>query len=118
MKFLIRNFKSIIKLGFGLFILYWLIFFLTPSIKMSNESKQKIDSLNNFIKEREKIREKLDNDIINFKNEVINIDNKIDKIKTEKIIIKEYYHEKINSVDSFSHIKIDSFFTNRYKDRH
>ena len=32
----------------------------------------------------------------------------------EKTIIKEYYHEKINSVDKLTIAELDSFFANRY----
>jgi septal ring factor EnvC (AmiA/AmiB activator) len=114
-KFLIKNYKTIIKISIGLIILYWVIFFLTPKIQMSSESKSKIDSINNSIKTIEVIQKKMDSNIVQYNKEILNVDKKISDIKIEKTIIKEIYHEKIISVDNFNDIQIDSFFANRYQ---
>ena len=112
--FLVKNYKTILSGVFGLFILYYLVFFLTPRIKMEDEERQKLESLNNMIHEIEKQQEKLDSNISNFNSKITDIDLNIDKLKGEKTIIREIYHEKINSVDSYSNPQLDSFFTNRY----
>jgi hypothetical protein len=114
-KFLIKYYKTIIKILIGLIILYWVIFFLTPKIQMSSESKSKIDSINNSIKTIEVIQKKMDSNIVQYNKEILNVDKKISDIKIEKTIIKEIYHEKIISVDNFNDIQIDSFFANRYQ---
>jgi wobble nucleotide-excising tRNase len=114
-KFLIKNYKTIIKILIGLIILYWVIFFLTPKIQMSSESKSKIDSINNSIKTIEVIQKKMDSNIVQYNKEILNVDKKISDIKIEKTIIKEIYHEKIISIDNFNDIQIDSFFANRYQ---
>ena len=112
--FLKNNYKTIINFIFGLFILYYLIFFLTPKVKMSTEQRFKIDSLNTSINSLQQQQIKLDNNIYEYNQKISQIDNSIDKIKNEKTIIREYYHEKIINVDNLSTSEIDSFFANRY----
>lgn len=114
-KFLIKNYKTIIKILIGLIILYWVIFFITPKIQMSSESKLKIDSINNSIKTIEVIQKKMDSNIVQYNKEILDIDSKISDIKFEKTTIKEIYHEKIISVNNYNDIQIDSFFANRYQ---
>jgi len=112
LNFIKGNYKSILAGIFGLFILYWMIFVLTPITRMS---EQKIDYLNIIIKDMYKEQQKLDSSIIVYNKKIDEIDNSIHKIKGQKTIIKEIYHEEINRVDSYTDNDIDSFFANRYK---
>ena len=112
--FLFKNYKTIIKLSFGLFIFYWLIFILTPNIQMSSQEKNKIYSLNIMMKELSKEQKKIDSSIIIFNKDIEKVDNNISTIKNQKIIIKEIYHDQINRVVNYNDAQIDSFFTNRY----
>lgn len=116
-EFVIKNFKTIVFLIFGVFIFYWLMFVLTPSIKMSTESRAKIDSLNRNILRYEEENKKIDSVISMYYVEISKIDNAIDSIKKQKTIIKEFYHEKIISIDTFSRAQIDDFFAKRYGQR-
>ena len=109
------NYKTLLKVIFGLFILYYLIFFLTPRVQMAADEKAKIDSLTLMIKEIELEQQKLDSNIVSYNQKIDEVDNHIDKIKGQKTIVKEIYHEKINSVDKLTSPGIDSFFSNRYK---
>jgi hypothetical protein len=63
LNFLKTHYKTIFKVALGLFIIYWLLFFLTPKVQMAAESKQAIDSLNVEIKEIEKEQDSLSNSI-------------------------------------------------------
>jgi hypothetical protein len=112
--FLIKNYKTILSGVFGVYILYYLVFFLTPRIKMADEQKQKLESLNNMVQEIEKKQKKLDSNISNFNIKITEIDFNIDKLKGEKTIIREIYHEKISGIDKYSNPQLDSFFANRY----
>lgn len=114
LNFLKGNYKTLVKVVFGLFILYYLIFFLTPKVQMAAEEKAKIDSLNLMIKEIELEQKKLDSNIVSYNQKIDEVDNHIDKIKGQKTIVKEIYHEKINSVDKLTSPELDSFFSNRY----
>lgn len=113
--FLKMNYVTIFKILFGLFILYYLIFFLTPKMKMTESQKAQLDSLNVSVKKLEQTNTQLENKINNFDLQIKDVDFNIKNIKTQKTIIKEYYHEKIISVDNFTTGELDSFFTERYK---
>jgi len=112
--FISKNYKTIVKVCFGLFILYYLIFFLTPNVKMSVEQSEKLDSLNSSIDNLETHNEYLEGRISDFNAQINSVDESINNIKGQKTIIKEYYHEKINNVDKLTDAELDSFFTKRY----
>lgn len=113
--FIGTHYKTILMVLFGLFILYWLFFILTPSVTMSKEDRTKIDSLNVLIKEINKDQEKLDSKIEGINQDIDKVDNHIDKIKGQKTVVKEIYHEEITRAGSYTEPELDSFFTNRYK---
>ena len=113
-KFILANYKTVIKIAFALFLLYWIIYILTPNIKMSADSKEKIDALNIQIDSLESGQKRLDENIKVFNQEIIKVDKKISNIKQEKTIIKEIYHEKITDVDNYTDDELDSFFAKRY----
>ena len=112
--FISKHFWTILKVLFGIFVLYYIIFFLTPNVQMSSQQKQQIDSLNQLVKKLHEDNLRLENKITNFESEIVDIDNNIQNIKGQKTIIKEYYHEKINSVDKLTLVELDSFFSKRY----
>ena len=112
--FLKFHYKTILKIVFGLFIVYWLLFFLTPKVRMEAESKQSIESLNVEIKEIEKKQDSLSNTILEYKEEINLLDQHITTIKSQKTIIKEIYHEEIKRVNNYTDHELDSFFTVRY----
>lgn len=103
------------------FLFYWILFILTPSLNSSSKTKEEIESLklmmttlDEYIKQEENKKSEIDNNIQSINQEIIKIDNSVSKLKNQKIIIKEYYHEKINSVDTFSDDEIDKFLSDRY----
>lgn len=114
LNFLKTHYMTILKVVLGLFIVYWLLFFLTPKVQMAAESKQAIDSLNVEIKEIEKEQDSLSNSISEYKEEINLLDQHISTIQSQKTIIKEIYHEEIKRVDSYNDRKLDSFFAVRY----
>ena len=93
----------------------WIYYFLTPTLNMNIESLKKIDSLNQTIHSLEKKQLMLDSQLVENNNKLNSLDKNITKIKSEKTIVKEIYHEKINSVNGYNSNQLDSFFTNRYK---
>jgi hypothetical protein len=110
-----NNYKTIFKVIFALFVLYYLIFFLTPRVQMAADQKQQLDSLNVVIKQLHEDNLKLEDKITDFNNEIDKVDESIGKIKNQKTIVKEIYHEKISNVDKLTTREVDSFFTDRYK---
>jgi vacuolar-type H+-ATPase subunit I/STV1 len=87
---------------------------MTPNSKLAEETYKKIDSLNHNIDSLETMNRQLDSVLINYTSQIVEIDKSIDRIKNEKTIIKEIYHETINNVDNYNGNQLDSFFTNRY----
>jgi len=113
--FVTKNYKIILAVLFGLFVLYWLMFVLTPKMNMSVEEKAKIDSLNVLIMEMNKNQQILDDKIDGINEEIVEVDKDIDKIKGQKTVVKEIYHEKINRVNTLTEPELDEFFSDRYK---
>jgi vacuolar-type H+-ATPase subunit I/STV1 len=112
--FIKNNFKTILKISFVVFILYWIVFVLTPKSQMAADQKAALDSLSIKIETLHQDNLKLENDIDYYNQKITEIDEDIDRVKNQKTIIKEYYHEKINSVDKLTVSELDSFFANRY----
>jgi predicted PurR-regulated permease PerM len=110
-----KDYKILFLLIISLFIVYWLIFVLTPKTKISIDNQNKIDSLNILILNIQKSQEILDNKIDLIDSDINKVDKDIKNIKDQKTIVKENYHEKIINVVNFTETELDSFFTNRYK---
>lgn len=103
-----------LKLVLVFILLYAFFYFLKPNTTMSDEDKQRIDSLLIKVDVLSKEQEKIDTNIVIFENDVKNITNKIDKLKKDKTIIREIHHEEILRVSTYNDAQIDSFFTARY----
>ena len=113
--FFSKNYKTLLFVGIGLVALYWLIFVITPSVTMSDQDKQKIDSLNVVIQGLHDENAKLDSTIVGLNKEIDLVDKQIEDIKHKKTKVKQKYHEEINRVDSYTEPELDSFFSDRYK---
>lgn len=109
-----KHWRTILMIIFAIVVLYWMFFIMTPNSKLAEETYKKIDSLNHNIDSLETMNKQLDSVLINYTNQIVEIDKSIDRIKNEKTIIKEIYHETINNVDNYNGNQLDSFFTNRY----
>lgn len=113
--FFSKNYKTLLIVGFGLIALYWVIFIITPNVTMSDQDKQKIDSLNVVIQGLHDENAKLDSTIVGLNKQIDLVDKQIEDIKHKKTIVKKEYHEKINRVDTYTEPELDSFFSDRYK---
>lgn len=113
--FVVKNYKTILSVLIGLFIVYWVFFVLTPSSTMSATDKSKLDSLTNVVNQINKEQDILESKIELIDEEVEKIDDNISKIKTNKVKTGKKYHEEINRVDKYTEPELDSFFSNRYK---
>jgi peptidoglycan hydrolase CwlO-like protein len=112
--FVIKNYKTILSVLIGLFIVYWVMTTLNTST-MSTIDRNKLDSLTNVVNEINKEQDILESKIELIDEEVEKIDDNISKVKTNKIKTGKKYHEEINRVDKYSEPELDSFFSNRYK---
>lgn len=81
---------------------------------MSETERSRMDSLNILIKTIHNSQAKLDSSIKEYGKEIELVEDKIQKIKSERTIIKEIYHEEIGRVSNYNDSQLDSFFTKRY----
>ena len=112
--FVIKNYKTILSVLIGLFIVYWVMTTLNTST-MSTIDKNKLDSLTNVVNEINKEQDILESKIELIDEEVEKIDDNISKVRTNKIKTGKKYHEEITRVDKYTEPELDSFFSNRYK---
>jgi peptidoglycan hydrolase CwlO-like protein len=112
--FVIKNYKTILSVLVGLFIVYWVMTTLNKST-MSTIDRNKLDSLTNVVNEINKEQDILESKIEVINEEVHKIDDNISTIKTNKTKTGKKYHEEIKRVDNYSEPELDSFFSNRYK---
>jgi peptidoglycan hydrolase CwlO-like protein len=112
--FIVKNYKTILSVLVGLFIVYW-VMTMSNTSTMSTIDKAKLDSLTNVVNEINKEQDILESKIELIDEEVEKIDDNISKVKTNKIKTGKKYHEEINRVDKYSEPELDSFFSNRYK---
>ena len=112
--FVIKNYKTILSVLVGLFIVYWVMTTLNKST-MSTIDRNKLDSLTNVVNEINKEQDILESKIELIDEEVEKIDENISRVKTNKVKTGKKYHEEINRVDKYSEPELDSFFSNRYK---
>lgn len=112
--FVIKNYKTILSVLVGLFIVYWVMTTLNTST-MSTIDRNKLDSLTNVVNEINKEQDILESKIELIDEEVEKIDENISMVKTNKVKTGKKYHEEINRVDKYTEPELDSFFSNRYK---
>lgn len=115
MEFLKKNWFQFFMIITISIVIYSIFFKLTPSLEKKEETERKLDSLTSTIKKIELEQQKLDTLIMDYNKKIVEYDQNIQKIKSQKTIIKEIYHAKINSVSGYNNNQVDSFFSDRYK---
>jgi septal ring factor EnvC (AmiA/AmiB activator) len=113
--FIVKNYNTILAGLVGLFLLYWVIFILTPKSTMLERDRKQIDALNEKIEKINEEQNKLEDQITDINQEVVLIETNVKKIKKDKTKVAIQYHEEIKRVDNYTEPELDSFFTNRYK---
>lgn len=98
----------------GLIILFGIIWITTRKPQMPADIKATIDSLTNVNKQLIEHQKQTDSIIIVYENKIKQVDNEIDHIREKTTIIREYYHEQIQSANSYTSTQVDSFFRQRY----
>lgn len=114
-QFLTTNFKYILFVAVGLFVMYWMVYLLTPKPEMPELDKYKLEQLNNDIDSILRNQEKLDKKILEYKTELNKIDSTIAQVRNQKTIVKEYYKNKGEEISKMEKSQIDSLFRKRYK---
>jgi archaellum component FlaC len=110
---ILKNIKSIFYVITWGILLYVILF--GTGRKNDELYKEKLETIQTTINQLNESQKKLNNDILGFKNQMIEVEDKISEVENQKIIIKEIYHEKINTVNNYNDKQLDSFFTERYR---
>ena len=106
--------KQIAYVIVGLFLLYGIIWISTRKPQMPAELQATIDSLTNANKALVEHQRQIDSTIHVYETEVKQVDYQIDNIKEKTTIIKEYYHDVSQQVNTYTPTELDSFFKTRY----
>ena len=109
-----NNYKAILITIASFILLYGIIYIATRKPQMPANLQTTIDSLtaaNKLLIEHQK---QIDSTITVYEAEVKQVDTRIDNVKEKTTIIKEYYHEQSQQVDTYTPTELDSFFKARY----
>lgn len=116
-EFFKNNYKVILIGLLVLFLLYWMIFILTPLTKMNEESRFEIRELNKKIEEVKTQQEVLQTEIEKYEKKIEETNYNLKQIKQIKINVGNEYGKKINSVTNYTNTELDRFFTERYSQK-
>jgi hypothetical protein len=114
--FIKTNYKMI---GIGLlvlFVLYWAIFILTPSMKMSAGAVEELKKLDEDIETIKLEQDILYTEIQQYEEKLDIMDENLEKINDTKNQIAGEYGEKINAARGYDHQQLVTFLAERYSD--
>jgi hypothetical protein len=109
-----KNYKQIIYIILGLFLLYGIIWITIRKPQIPVELQATIDSLTNVNKQLIEHQKQIDSAIHIYEAKVKQVDYQIDNIKEKTTIIKEYYHEQSQQINTYTPTELDLFFKARY----
>ena len=112
--FLIKYRRDVGLIALCLVVFYWGNSLFNVKLKGEDKFQSKIDLIDSNINLLKTQQIDIDRNISDLKTEVIEVESTISSVKNQKVIIKEYYENKINIVDKFTDVELDSFFSNRY----
>ena len=114
--FIKTNYKMI---GIGLlvlFVLFWVIFILTPSMKMSAGAVEELKKLDEDIETIKLEQNILYTEIQQYEEKLDIMDENLEKINDTKNQIADEYGEKINVARGYDHKQLVTFLAERYSD--
>lgn len=112
--FFIKNWKNITLVFFGLIIIYLLVRIFTPTPKVSDLNKYKLEQIDKKIGEIKKLQVNLNDSLQSYQNKITKIDKKISNIKIEKKEVNNYYTLKKGEIKNADKKQIDSLLRKRY----
>jgi predicted nucleic acid-binding Zn-ribbon protein len=97
-------------------VFYWLIFILTPAVKMSEQSVEELKKIDEEIETLNLENQILQSEIVGFQNEILNVNENLEEIKDIKESIGNDYGKKITDARSYNHDELVRFLSERYND--
>lgn len=115
-EFVINHYKTILFVLGGLFVFYWIVFIMTPAIKMSEQSVEELKKIDENISNLEFENKILQSEIVEFQEQIETINENIEEIEDIKVTIANDYGKKINGARSFNNGELIRFLSERYND--
>ena len=113
-EFIIKNWKNITLGILGVIFVYLLVRVFTPAPDMSELNKYKLEQIDKHIEEMKNMQKSLSDSIQSYQNKIVEIDDKISKIKVEKKEVNNYYTQKKEEIKNADKKQIDSLLRSRY----
>lgn len=113
-EFMIKNWKNITLGVLGVIFVYLLVRVFTPAPDMSELNKYKLEQIDKHIEEMKNMQKSLSDSIQSYQNKIVEIDDKISKIKVEKKEVNNYYTQKKEEIKNADKKQIDSLLRSRY----
>ena len=111
---ILKNWKNITLGLLGVIFIYLLVRVFTPSNDMSELNKYKLEQIDKHIEEMKNLQKTLSDSIQSYQTKIVEIDNKISKIKVEKSEVNNYYTQKKEEIKNADKKQIDSLLRSRY----
>jgi len=99
-----------------LFVLYWIIFILTPSAKMSDVAVQELKKIDEEIETIKLEQNILYTEIQQYEEQLQGMDENISQINDNQNRIAGEYGEKINAARSYDYQQLVTFLAERYSE--
>ena len=112
--FIIKNWKNITLGVLGVIFVYLIVRVFTPAPDMSELNKYKLEQIDKHIEEMKNMQKSLSDSIQTYQNKIVEIDDKISKIKVEKKEVNNYYTQKKEEIKNADKKQIDSLLRSRY----
>ena len=109
--FVVNHYKTISTVLGGLFLLYWIIFILTPVVQMSEQSVEQLKKIDENISNLEFENEILQSEIVEFQEQIESVNENI-----EEITLANDYGKKISNARSYNYDELVRFLSERYDD--
>ena len=113
-EFMIKNWKNITLGILGVIFVYLVVRVFTPAPDMSELNKYKLEQIDKHIEEMKNMQKSLTDSIQSYQNKIVEIDDKISKIKVEKKEVNNYYTQKKEEIKNADKKQIDSLLRSRY----
>lgn len=112
--FIIKNWKNITLGILGVIFVYLMVRVFTPAPDMSELNKYKLEQIDKHIEEMKNMQKSLSDSIQTYQNKIVEIDDKLSKIKVEKKEVNNYYTQKKEEIKNADKKQIDSLLRSRY----
>ena len=113
-EFMIKNWKNITLGILGVIFVYLVVRVFTPAPDMSELNKYKLEQIDKHIEEMKNMQKSLSDSIQTYQNKIVEIDDRISKIKVEKKEVNNFYTQKKEEIKNADKKQIDSLLRSRY----